>query len=116
MDEDDDFIEPDRGVLNPAWVLRHTIQNTSLSAVVHGLEGLSRELCEWEPDTMFSRDEIVDIVLQHMYTGEYVNPFLHACEVPGITEEEIQTFTNKLDFFGKDTYTDVEQDDEEGGH
>lgn len=125
MDEEEEFencsddIEPDRGIYHPVWVLKAAIQSSTSLTRWSALAGLAHEMEQWDRDDLFSRDEVIDIVVQSMYTGHYVNPFEHGCtcgnhpegtENP-ITETEIQNFTELLDFFEEGDYTDDEDND-----
>lgn len=104
----------DRGVYNAVWVLKAAIQTSNPISRWNALAGFAKEMEAACPCEDFNRDEVIDILVQCLYTGEYVNPFEHAWKEESedaITEEEIETFTSKLDFFGEDRYTDDEDDD-----
>src|SRR5690625_7620554 len=77
MDEEDEFencsddIEPDRGVLDPVWVLKAAIQSSTPLTRWKALAGMAHELEQWDWDALFSRAEVIVIVVQSMYTGPY---------------------------------------------
>ena len=114
--DEEDYPVADRGIYNPIWMFKAAIKSSTPISRWNALAGLANVLEDAGQDEEFSRDEIIDIIVQCMYTGEYVNPFAHACPFAGkeenpITEEEIESFTTKLDFFGEDKYTDDENND-----
>lgn len=123
MNDEDDFEDehgscghhpPDRGVLSPRWVFRAMIVSSNPVMRWNALAGLARHLDEAHPNECFLVDEIIDIVVQYMYTMDYVDPFayVHEGETENpITEDEIEFFKSKLEFWDEEEYTDDEDND-----
>src|SRR5690625_4762750 len=73
-DEEDDIIQAEQGPLNPYWMLRSISLHSTLSMFIRGMFGVSFYL-EKRQGEYLDPLEIVDVIIQYMYTGEYSYPF-----------------------------------------
>jgi len=113
-DEEDDIIQAEQGPLNPYWMLRSISLHSTLSMFIRGMFGVSFYL-EKRQGEYLDPLEIVDVIIQYMYTGEYSYPFPDEDQeewdepLDPITEEEVNEFKEFLDFL-----TDHHYDEDEG--
>lgn len=107
---------PTHGMMEPGWILGAVTESASVAMLWNGMAGLANELRKRDPHYEFQPEEIVDIIVQNMYTGRYRTPWPDEQDEAmspadnRITEDEVNQFVTKLDFFGDAGYTD-EQDE-----
>lgn len=119
-EEEEEFHEhpmPDRGILSASWILKAVLHSSTPTMWWRGLSGLSHILSQAHDDERFHPDEIVDIIVQNMFTGRYVNPFAYLSEEneTNITEDEIKVFMESLDFLDEGWYTESDDKGQEKG-
>lgn len=118
-EDDEEILFPTHGVLNPEWMLREIASRASFSMIYQGVIGLAEFFMQNHPFQTYGSDEISDVIIQHMFLGEYTSPLPEELQPPvretQITEEDIERFAKLLDTFPDGEYTEGEQDNTEEG-
>lgn len=86
-DEDDDgmfVLYPDRGVMNPLWVLKAATLTVSPARLTNGILGLCAYIETLDEGEGMVAGEVVDVIVQNMFTGTYTDPYAHVHPSGGV--------------------------------
>lgn len=116
-DEEDEILLPTHGILNPEWMFREIVKRASPRMIVRGMVGLSEYFWRNHPFQGYGSDEVADVIVQYMFTGTYTSPIPEDSEEEEtqITEEEVERFTQMLEVFSEQDYTDRKKAETEEG-
>lgn len=97
--DNEEEYEPQWGIFNPYWTANAISCFATRMQLQRAVQGLILYMQSLEDGECMAPDEVLDVMIQYLYAGEYREPFGYPGEeepAEPITEDEIEKFAEYL--------------------